>query len=977
MPVEELSAAFAQPPTTARPWAYWWWVNGNVTEQSIRRDLEQMKAKGFAGLLLFDARGYHDDHLPPPPPKMEFMDPQWRRMLQFSLREAARVGLTVSVNLSSCAGALRGPWPVGDEAPKQLVHAAQQIDGGQRFSAPAPKGDWGKTWEIALLAIRHAPMAPAASAKSAPVAFDQLVDLSDKLDSDGKLDWNAPPGRWTLLRFACTVIPGHENDVDILDAQAVTGHWQRMAQTVISDAGGPGGSLVGKTLTHFYSVSWEGATPTWTLKLPQEFRRRRGYDIIPHLPALVGFVRSVPARASDRKNEDRPAAGLQAERFLRDYHRTLADCFMDNCYGTLRGLCNQSGLKWHSESGGPWNRKLPSFEHADQLAFLGRNDMPQGEFWNPWRGFNRPVAMAAHIYGRPLAAAEAFTHMRPHWTVYPALLKPLADAAFCDGINHFVWHTFTASPEQFGRPGIEYFAGSHLNPNVTWWEQAGAFLAYLARCQLMLRQGHSVVDAMVYTGDRPYLSWGRGEKWSPKPSLTLPDGYSYDLVNTEMLLERVSTVGNRLALPDGMSYRMLVVDLEDQTIPPQALAKILELARAGATVVLGRQRPIRAPGLTGFPGSDEEIAELAAQLWPSASASDARSLPAGQAGVPVRAPGGDKTSDRAKTSDGDKTDRLTAELQAPPPRAVEKGKVYADCALEQVLQAEKLSPDFEAAPDQGSPAKAPFIFTHRRSGRTDIYFVAGSGSSRCTFRTGGRQPEIWDAVTGRRRDAGYRTTGDGRTEIDLDLPKDGSAFIVFARPTTDSSGQPPKGPAWDAAAMTLEGPWTVLFAPGWGAPPSARFDALVSWTDRPEEGIRHFSGRAVYRKSVRLTAAQAGGSVRLQLGEVRHVAEVRVNGRPLGVVWCDPWTADLSGAVREGDNDLEIAVTNLWVNRLIGDAALPEARRLTGTNARRLPTDQHRHVHLRGYLATDPLLPSGLLGPVRIEFGREMATGSP
>ena len=949
MPVEELSAAFAQPPVTARPWAYWWWVNGNVTEQSIRHDLDEMKAKGFAGLLLFDARGYHDDHLPPPPPKMEFMDPQWRRMLQFSLRQAARLGLTVSVNLSSCAVALRGPWQVGDQAPKQLVHAALQVQGGRRFTAPAPKGDWGKTWEIALLAVRHAKVpdkkAPS-PARPATVAIDQVIDLSDKFDAKGDMEWDIPPGRWTILRFACVIIPGHENDVDILDAQAVTGHWGRMAQTVMADAGGPSGSLVGKTLTHFYSVSWEGATPTWTLKLADEFRRRRGYDILPHLPVLAGFVRDEQ---------------LQRDCFLRDYHRTLADCFMDNCYGTLRRLCNESGLKWHSESGGPWDRKLPSFEHADQLAFLGRNDMPQGEFWHPWRGFNRPVAMAAHTYGRPLAAAEAFTHMRPHWSVYPALLKPLADAAFCDGINHFVWHTFTASPEQFGRPGIEYFAGSHLNPNVTWWEQAGPFLAYLARCQLMLRQGHAVADALVYTGDRPYLNWGRGEKWSPKPSLTLPAGYGYDLVNTEVLLDRVSTKGNQLVLSDGMSYRLLIVDLEDETIPPRALAKILALARSGATVVLGRQRPTRSPGLTDYPASDEEVRSLSAQLWPKASASGARS-------APVRASDGDPSKDR-----------LTAEPQAPAPRAVGKGKVYADCSLDQVLEAEKLLPDFEATPIQNSqPGPSPFTCAHRRGGGTDIYFVAGTGSARCTFRAGGRQPEIWDAVTGQRRDAGHHTTDDGRTEIDLHLPQDGSAFVVFARPAEAARRESPKAPVWDAApALPLEGAWTVLFAPGWGAPPSAVFDKLVSWTDRKEEGIRHFSGRAVYRKTFRLTKEQAEGLVRVQLGEVRHVAEVRLNGRALGVVWTAPWTADLTGAAREGENVLEIAVTNLWVNRLIGDAALPQEQRRTKTNARRLPTDQHRHVHLRGYLASDPLVPSGLLGPVRVEFGRTLGGGRP
>ena len=178
-----------------------------------------------------------------------------------------------------------------------------------------------------------------------------------------------------------------------------------------------------------------------------------------------------------------------SQRFVRDYSRTISDCFMVNCYERLDGLCKEAGLKWHAESGGPWRRESLLLAEADALSFWGRNDMPQGEFWWPGqpivgRGNGRLVAMAGHIYGRPLISIEAFTHMQPHWSAYPAALKPGADAAFCDGVNRFVWHTFSASPPEFGKPGIVYFAGTHLNPNVTWYEHAaGPFLSYLARCQ--------------------------------------------------------------------------------------------------------------------------------------------------------------------------------------------------------------------------------------------------------------------------------------------------------------------------------------------------------------------------------------------------------------------------------------------------------------------------------------------------------------
>lgn len=928
----ELARDFRAPPDAAKPWAYWWWVKGNVTQEAITRDLEQMKQKGFGGLLLFDARGYHEDHTAMPPSRMDFMSPEWRRMFRFAVSEAGRVGLSMSVNLSSCAGALRGPWQVGDDAPKKLVWASVEWEGGKRSRVELPRGPWGRSWDVAVLAARHPDPAPG----NTPVAVE-VVDLTDRVDAEGKLAWEAPEGRWTLFRFACALMEGHENDVDILSPSAVEGHFQRMGKALLEDAG----PWAGKTLTHFYSVSWEGATPTWTLGLEQHFQRYRGYNLRPWLPVLAGMT------VKSRERSDR---------FLRDYHRTLSDCFMDHCYGRLRGLCGEAGLKWHSESGGPWDRKLANFKHADQLAFLGRNDMPQGEFWYPERAINRPAAIAAHIYGRPLAASEAFTHMRPHWSVYPALLKPLADAAFCDGVNLFIWHTFTCSPPEFGKPGIEYFAGTHLNPNVTWWEQSHAMLAYLARCQRLLREGKFVADVCCYTGDSPYLHWGRGLEWCSKPSLVLGKGYAFDLLNTEVLLDRLAAEGGRLVLPDGMEYRLLVVDLADETAPPEALEKIAGLAKAGATVVLGKRRPERAPGLKDHPACDEQVRRLANELW-------------GEAG------------------------------QSPGRRKLGKGWIVTGTSMDEALGSAGIAPDCEG----------PWDYIHRRAPGLDIYFLAGQGEADCTFRVQGKEPELWDPSTGQIRDAVcWRAPQPGRTLVPIHLAENGSVFVVFRRPAEPRHLVSVRGPqqgiqiegrddkaAWlslwrqgryvlRSAAdrelavqaddlpepVALAGPWQVSFPPGWGAPASAVFDRLVPWNEHAQQGIRFFSGTATYRKSFSLSAPQARSLVRLQLGEVKHVAEVRLNGTPLGVVWSAPWSVDLTGVVKPGANQLEIDVTNVWVNRLVGDAGLPEAKRFTKTHVRREPDYPGRYAHLRGYAASDPLAPCGLLGPVRLEFGQ-------
>ena len=947
-----LEQDFLVPPDTDKPWAYWWWLTGNVSEASITRDLEAMKSQGFSGLLMFDARGYHEELVPTPPSRMEFMSAEWRRMLKFAVSEASRLGLEMSVNLSSCAGALKGPWLVEDDAPKRLLWKAHEVQGPQRLVETLDSPEMAHFRDVMLLAARRAETEadqsaafpdewqPVQTAPRTNARVMEAVDLSDKEDGQGQLTWDVPEGRWMLFRFASAVIEGHEYDVDVLDETAVEAHFKRMGKAVLADAG----PLAGKTLTHFYSVSWEGAMPTWSPQLDENFKKYRGYSMRQYMPVLVGMT------VKSRQISDR---------FLRDYYKTLGDCFRDNFYGKLHRLSNQEGIQWHAESGGPWNRKLQTLKRADQLAFLARTDMPQGEFWHPYRGLNRPPAMVSHVYGKRLAATEAFTHMRAHWSPYPAVLKPDADVAFCDGVNHFIWHTFSASPPEFGRPGIEYFAGTHINPNITWFDQSGDFVAYLARCQVMLRKGRFVADVCCYTGDNPYIHWGRGTKWSESPSTVLGKGYAYDLVNDEVLLERMAVDDGDLVLPDGMRYRVLVVDLNDETVSPTILDKILELARAGATVLLGQRRPAQAPGLHGYPDCDAQVGKLAEELWG--------------------------------------TTQETAGQQL-----LGKGKIIRGAQIDDVLQTEEIAPDFEG----------PWDYIHRRAIDTDIYFVAGSGQAECVFRAGGKEPELWDPESGLIRDAVcYRTNGDGRTVLPISLPDNGSVFVVFRKtpekqhlvsaPTPDQGvqieGRGDRGvevSIWRQGRhvlMTSEekqlavevdglpnpqeltGPWEVRFALGMGAPVSIVFDGLTPWNEHANENIRYFSGTAVYRKTFELDESQAAGLVRLQLGDVGQVAEVCINGGPKKIVWTAPWTVDLTGIAKAGSNQLEIDVTNTWVNRLVGDCRLPPEERFTKTNVGyfkdNILGDGKKLRVFQGFSPKSPLMTSGLLGPVRLEFG--------
>lgn len=954
---------FRTVPDSVKPWVYYWWLKGNVTKEQLTRDLEEMKAKGVGGFLLFDSRGYWDSydgktgHIPVPlNVKHEFMSPGWREMVKFAMQEAHRLGLKMSINLANTGGSLRGPWNMKENRAKQLIWTTSDVRGPAKVSAqldiPADKKYFQ---DVALLAVRikskDSSLAKgheinlngewktvSAPTENAPVA-GEVVDLRDKI-SNGKLLWDAPDGNWQIIRFGFQII-GEEGGVDILNSGAVTQYFNLMGSEILKDAG----PLAGVTLTYFYNVSWEGGQPDWTVGFEKEFKKYRGYDIRQYLPVLAGL-----------SLEDRSLN----ERFMRDYLKTVSDCFMHNCYETIGNLCHAKGILWHSEDGGPWPRNAPMFKEADQLTFWGKNDMPQGEFWCSdlndlgTKSNVRYAAMAGHIYGQPLIAVEAFTHMGRHWTKYPAYLKPFADINLIDGANFFIWHTFTASPLEVGKPGYEYFAGTHINPNVTWWDKAGNFFDYLGRCQSMLRKGKFVADVCCYVSDKNYVMWGRGEKWNPNSTLTPVRGFSYDLLSSEVLTERLSVKDGKLVLPDGMSYSMLVVDLTEPVIPVAVLEKVKELIENGATVVLGKNKPIRPPGISSYPECDKKMGELVENLWSEDN----------------------------------------GQLQI---HSLGKGKIITGPNMEEVLRKLTISPDFEG----------PFQYIHRKGENFDIYFVSGEGKSDCTFRINDRKPEIWDPITGKTSEAiSYRQTSDGRTIVPLTLDKNGSTFVVFREKASSSHLTSVSGPEntewlniegtsnryifWQSgdylfsltngaskkvtasvlSPVVISNSWNVTFEPATEAKKfDSTFNELTLWNENSSPEIKYFSGSATYSSTFTLNDKQAKSPARVQFCLAHDIARVWVNGKDLGVVWTFPWQVNLTGSLREGINELKIEVTNCWANRLIGDAGLPENQWTTKTNVRRVPD---RSVYKEGhqaFSAKDELMPSGLVGPVQIEFG--------
>jgi hypothetical protein len=690
-----------------------------------------------------------------------------------------------------------------------------------------------------------------------------VVNVTSHVDRDGRLRWDAPAGRWTILRYVCLntgerlKVPSPNSDgwaTDHLNPEA-TRAYMRYVLARLGDRRG---------ITNLYLPSYEVTGPIWSPTFLAEFRKRRGYDMTPYLPTLFG------ARIG---GQDR------TERFLFDYRKTLGEVLVDAYYGVAREEAHRVGLQVKSEAGGPGPpvHNVP----VDSLAAHASVDSIQGEFW-PYRPradalwVVKEPASAVHVYGRREVNLESFTSME-HWREGPGDLKPSADRVFIEGGNHFVWHTWTHNPPEAGLPGWVYSAGTHLNRNVTWWPKAKPFLDYLARGSFLLQRGRFVADVLYYYGDGGYKFVGPRQKLG---------GFDYDFANSDVILTRLEVKNGRLTLPDGMSYAVLVLP-ESDAMNPAVLEKVERLVRAGATVV--GPKPSRAHGLEGFPAADAQVRTLAARLWHS-------------------------------------------------------GKVATATPL-QALRAKGIAPDF-VAPE-------PFDYIHRRDGSTDIYFVRNASSAPAKavarFRVGARQPELWNPVTAEIRDAAGRAV-DGATEVTLDLPANGSTFVIFRRPLSRSTIPDPPAVRQTVA---LDGSWTVSLGAS-----SLTLPSLISWTAHPDPNVKYFSGTATYRRQFPVPAGWRGSRVRLDLGKLWAIGEVRLNGKSLGVVWTPPYAVDCTSALRDGVNDLEVEITNTWFNRLVGDAKLPPDRRTTRTNT---PTSSGKP-----WSALEPV-ESGLFGAVRLE----------
>jgi hypothetical protein len=1082
-----LERGFKNPPDSAKPRVWWHWMNGNITKEGIKADLEWMKRVGIGGFQNFDAA------LDTPQvveKRLVYMTPEWKDAFKYAATLADQLGLEMAIAGSPGWSETGGPWVSPAQAMKKLVWSEIRLEGGRPFTGALPKppsttgpfqnirrggsgdgksaplpdyygdsavvayrlpdsdlsmsdlrpnvsssggqfdlaelidgdlskavllpaapvgqkawiqfefdkpqavrglsimavlegkgyrglGDGGQALEasddgqqfrmvevipagetaqrtIVFPAVTAkflrltfktpqppavgggeaggAPDAPAGTqiseivlhtgarvnrfeekaAFSTAANLDRLatlpipiqdavrkadvVDLTSKMRPDGWLNWTPPAGRWIVLRLGYS-LTGARNAPASPEATGLEvdklnrGHVENYLNNYLGLYKNMLGPLMGKRgLQYVITDSWEAGVQNWTEDMIAEFTKRRGYDPRPWLPVLTGRV--VESAAS-------------SDRFLWDFRKTIGDLTAEYHYDQISTSLHKLGMGRYTES------------HESGRAFIGDGmevkrtaEIPMSALWTPesssdeppgYGGDIRESASVAHIYGQNLVAAESLTAYggaRGAWSWSPETLKPTADTELAMGLNRFVLHTSVHQPVSDKVPGLSLGPfGQWFTRHETWAELAKPWTTYLARSSYMLQQGTFVADVLYFYGEDSNITALFGEK---PPDI--PAGYNFDFINADAIMHRLSTEGGRITTPSGMRYAMLALDANSRHMSLPVLRKIRDLVNAGAVVV--GPKPVDSPSLSD---DQAEFRSIAAELWGS--------------------------------GEGE--------------RAYGRGKVYGGQTIGRVLAALQVDPDFEYTKPR---ADTNVLFVHRKLADGDVYWV-DNRSKRvetldASFRIQGKEAELWYADTGEVEPAPY-LIANGRTTVPLRLDPYDAVFVVFLKPAAVRARallaeiETPLG--------AIEGPWTVGFQAERGAPGQITLDALKSWSESADAGVKYFSGTGTYTKTIQAPAdwMRPGSRLWLDLGDVKNLAEVSLNGRPLGIVWKAPFRVEVTGAMKPGANELQVKVTNLWVNRLIGDQQPNAAKKFTYTTQ-------------KFYRADSPLLPSGLLGPVRI-----------
>jgi len=969
---ENLKESFKNPPDSAKPGVYWYFMDGNLSREEMTKDLESMKEAGISHLIFLEVG------IGVPRGPVDFMSEEWQDLYVHAVREAERLGIKILLGAGPGWCGSGGPWVKPEESMKHLVFSETEIPGNQKVDITLPVPEQRSTpWhtmkndyyeDIAVYAVPSAakpvitdinekalyeryPYSSYPGVKThlpAPAEFgetkeikglqkEEIKNVSEFLQPGGQFVWNAPEGNWTIIRMGLRVtgastrpspkpVIGLESDK--LNAKAFENHLKNFTDILLKKTS-PRKEEVG--WTGFHIDSWESGSQNWTDGMVEEFKKRRGYNPEPFFLTYTG----------------RAVENLEiSERFLWDLRLTCQELLLENHAEFARDYAHKNGLELTIE---PYD-----MNPAGDLDLGAVADVIMAEFWSERFGFDTHYAVVeatsiAHVKGGAVVGAEVFTSDNNEaWQQYPGSMKNQSDWALAMGVNRFTYHTFAHKPlgDDY-RPGMTMGPyGVHWDRGQTWWPMVGAYHEYISRCSHLMQQGQAVSDILYLAPEgAPMIFYPPADALEKNGSIPDKKGYGFDGCSPRMLMERAEVKNGKIVFPGGTSYEIMVLP-DYKTMTPGLLEKIVSLVEEGAKIT--GNPPVQSPGLTDYPACDEKVKMLAEKLW-------------GSFQIPEKL---------MEVKHGEGSIFWGGNL-----RNINQGSLYPDFeSTVEILKQLKIPEDFRSANNN-------IRFGHRKTADRDIYFVANRAGSfqttECMFRAKG-EPELWAGSTGEIRKIAKYSAGDGITTIPLEFHPYESYFIVFnSGKSGKTSSKQKKGnfPVF-TELMTIEGPWNVLFDPKWGGPEKIVFEKLQDWTAHEMRGIKYYSGIATYKKSFNFPETEDSNSkYYIDLGVVNDIARVKLNGKDIGVVWCAPWQIEISDALQEGTNELEIEVANRWINRLLGDRLEPDTNVRTVKfengflEGKEFTTGRYTFTidaAMRSFKFTEPL-PSGLLGPVKIE----------
>ncbi len=1072
-----LEQNFLNPPASAKPWVFWYWMHAAVSKEGITADLEAMKEVGIGGAYLMPIKDTL--HKIPFQPTVRQLTPEWWAMVKFAMQEAKRLGLQLGMHVSDGFALAGGPWITPDLSMQKLVWSKMYIRDGENveinlaqpeanenyykdiavFAYPAnsdnafsevvmipsvttsngtrasflsfvhegtetfksdsscwiqykypkpfscrsikihtggnnyqaqrlivqtsmngidfktitrldpPRHGWQDadedvTYSLPLTIAKYfrfvydkdgsepgaedldaAKWKPSlkvmgiylsdepvihqyeskngsmwrisknTTAEQVPdqsaIPVDSIINITTKMNENGNLLWTPPPGNWVIVRIGHTS-NGHTNytggaglglECDKFNAAAVKLQFNNWFAKAFSETDT---ALAKDVLKLFHVDSWECGSQNWSSNFPAEFKKRRGYDLMPYLLTMAG----IPVQSA-----------ATSEKILHDVRETIAELVNDVFYTTLKNEAHAKGCSMSAEAIAPTMM-------SDGLLHYKNADIPMGEFWLNSPTHDKPNDMrdaisGAHIYGKKIIQAESFTTVRMDWSEHPGSLKIVGDRNFALGINKIVFHVFAQNPWMDKKPGMTLDGvGLYFQRDQTWFKQSKAWIEYLTRCQAVLQMGEPVVDIAVFTGEEvPRRSilpdrlintlpgifgkekvdaenkrlQNKGEPQREIPdgvthSANMPDpenwidplnGYTYDSFNPDALM-MMKVQNGRVVLPGGASYAVLVIPGKmlmnpNPTMKIAVQKKLQQLATAGAKIVI-----------------DKEWIKLF-----------------GKKKNVVAAP-------------------------------------YTDSSFAKL----GIKKDIEVMKGMNMIA-----WTHRKTIGADIYFLSNQTDSiqeiDLLFRIKNRRLHIIDPVTGKQLINQHTDMKADRSFISWIMQPGQSLFFVFQGVKSDdaiSSFIPPVTKEIDLTANN----WQIQFDSNFGGPVNpVRVNSLISWSHFPDSLIKYYSGTAVYSNKFEWNENTITRMVSLQIDTLYNIARIKVNGIDCGTLWTQPYSLDVTKALKKGTNTIEIEVANTWHNRLIGDYLLPQNKRITFTTA-------------PFRLAGKPLLPAGIVGKVKL-----------